>query len=68
MSVDLALVLNLAQGHDEAGDVVRRRSGRRSERDGGKAEQRFGRGGIRLRPQIVEERAVGGNKLVQLGG
>ena len=45
---------------------MRRRSGRRSQRHRGKAEQRRGRGRIRLRPQIVEERAVGGHQPAQL--
>ena len=34
--------------------------------DAGKTEQRLGSVGIRLRPQVVEERAVGGNQPVQL--
>ena len=45
---------------------MQRGSGGGSQRHAGKTEQCFGRGWIRLRPKIVEERAVRGNELIQL--
>ena len=64
--LNLAFVFDLAQRHREGSHVVPVRRVPAAQSRCGKAQQRRRRGGIRLRPQIDEERAVGGDHPAQL--